>query len=127
MPNALVALQEVPPDKSLTDDRQPDCAKAGEAPNTVAIPAATASERMVPPAMALAPMRRLRKLIAMPLDSSATARSCTREPFWFASIVLVRTSSPQALSSSMAAATAPRQRQMRFASICNFDFESIAA
>jgi hypothetical protein len=44
------------------------CAKAGEAPNTVAIPAATASERTVPPAMALAPMRRARKLSGMPGD-----------------------------------------------------------
>ena len=38
------------------------CAKAGEAPNTVAIPAASARERRGPPAMALPPMRRARKL-----------------------------------------------------------------
>jgi hypothetical protein len=44
------------------------CAKAGEAPKIVAIPAATASERMVPPAMALPPMRRARKLIGVPGD-----------------------------------------------------------
>ena len=36
-------------------------AKAGEAPNTVAIPAASAREQG-PPAMALPPMRRARKL-----------------------------------------------------------------
>ena len=38
------------------------------APNIVAIPAATARERKVPPAMALPPMRRARKLSGIPRD-----------------------------------------------------------
>jgi hypothetical protein len=51
------------------------CAKAGEAPNVVAIPAATARERKAPPAMALAPIRRARRLIGMPIASPAMAMS----------------------------------------------------
>jgi hypothetical protein len=41
------------------------CAKAGAPPKTVTIPAATARPRKVPPAMALAPMRRARRLSGM--------------------------------------------------------------
>src|SRR5512132_1422273 len=73
-------------------------AKAGAPPKTVTIPAATARPRKVPPAMALAPMRRARRLIAMPIDAHPTATRSTCERFWFALIVLARTASlPQPL------------------------------
>ena len=69
------------------------CAKAGAPPKAVTIPAATARPRKVPPAMALAPMRRARRLIAMPIDAHPTATRSTCERFWFALIVLARTAS----------------------------------
>ena len=81
---------------------------AGAAPNTAAIPAATARERKAPPASALAPIRRERRLIGMPIGmpigSFATAMSWMRERLWTALTVLVRTTSPPALRCSMAAA-----------------------
>jgi len=80
------------------------CAKAGAPPKTVTIPAATARPRKVPPAMALAPMRRARRLIGMPIGSFARAMSWMRERLWTALTVLVRTTSPPALRCSMAAA-----------------------
>jgi len=49
------------------------CAEAGDAPNTVTIPAAIASPRNAPPASALAPMRRARRLSGVLTASSTTA------------------------------------------------------
>jgi hypothetical protein len=59
------AAAQVPVKPALVEAH---CAKAGEAPNTVAIPAASARERKVPPAMALPPMRRARKLSEISSD-----------------------------------------------------------
>jgi hypothetical protein len=68
-------------------------AKAGAPPNAVTMPAAIASPRKAPPAMALAPMRRARKLMEMPVDAPATATSWTRR---VALILLVFMVAPRA-------------------------------
>jgi hypothetical protein len=88
-PVAAVAAQ-VPVKPVFVEEH---CAQADEAPNTVASPAATASTRTAPPASALAPRSRARRLVGIPTDLSATASAWTRGPRWLASTVLVRTSS----------------------------------
>jgi hypothetical protein len=77
VPVEAVAAQDVPALKSVALDWHP--ANAGAPPNTVTIPAATARLRKAPPAMALAPMRRARRLSGMQIASRATAMSWTRE------------------------------------------------
>jgi hypothetical protein len=68
-PVAPVAAQV--PVKPVSVDRH--CAKAGAAPKTVTIPAAIARLRKAPPASALAPKRRARRLSGLSIDSPAAA------------------------------------------------------
>ena len=84
------------------------CAKAGAPPNTVTIPAATARPRKVPPAMALAPMRRARRLSGMQIASRATAMSWTHRVLGFALSLPVFTPSPPAPRDIAVAPLAPR-------------------
>ena len=62
------AAGEAWPKETESANKRHHCAKAGEAPNTVAIPAASARKRRGPPAMALPPMRRARKLSEISSD-----------------------------------------------------------
>jgi len=72
-PVEAVAAQDVPAFKSVALDWHP--ANAGAAPNAVTIPAATARPRRAPPASALAPNRRARRLTGMLIASHPTAMS----------------------------------------------------
>jgi hypothetical protein len=83
VPVEAAAAQDVPAFKSVALDWHP--ANAGTPPNTVTIPAAIASPRKAPPASALAPISRARRLTGMQIDSPGAATSPPCEPFRFAS------------------------------------------
>jgi hypothetical protein len=93
LPPVAAEAAQVPKKPVSVDWHGP--AKAGAPPNTVTIPAAIAKPRKAPPASALAPNRRARRLPGMLIDSHTTAMRSTGEPVRVALILFVFMSAPR--------------------------------